>query len=317
MVESVVQKAALIGQAVEDLTYTGLGQDRFTAELMGAGKPAQYKPGGFFVFSDLHPGAYILRLAGRGFQTEEHRVVIEEPPPLPRETPIFDQPGDNELLVVVKTVHENNNGIGPRITFDPLILNKEIRAGARILGAGGFETALAADLDARHITQARLDAVVGLAPGSIVRVIRDRSIRMKFGPYHQFPFELTRIVGKVVLEDDPQVPLEGAEVRLTKVGGAGVVLNDIAGVGIVTAEIDGTQAILGNEKDITTIANQQGDFNLYFGQEAFLAKLARAEFELQQVTLQVTLDRYQTESATVTIHAGRRNRIDNFELVKA
>jgi hypothetical protein len=317
MIERVVQKAALIGQAVEDLTYTELSPDRFTAELLGTGRSAQHKAGGFFIFSGLRPGAYTLRLAGRDFQPEEHGAVVEEPSLPTREMSIFGQAGDNELFVVVKTVHDNGSGIGPRITFDPLILTKEIRAGAQVLGAGGFETELATDLDAREITQARLASVAGLTPGSILRIIRGRSYRMKFNPYHQLPFELTRIVGKVTLADHPQVPLEGAEVRVTKVSGADVVSNDIAGTNIVTAAIDGIQVILGREKDVMTIANQQGDYNLYFGQEAFAAKLARAEFELRQVTLAARRDRYQTESATVAINAGRRNRVDDFELVKA
>ncbi len=300
MIERVVQKAALIGQAVEDLTYMELSPDRFTAELLGTGRSAQYKAGGFFIFSDLRPGAYTLRLAGRDFRPEEHGAVVEAPSLLNREMSIFGQAGDNELFLIVKTVHENNNAIGPRITFDPLILTKEIRAGARVLGAGGFETELAADLEARDIMQARLASVTGLTPGSILRIVRGRSCRLKFNPYHQFASELTRIVGQVVRADAPEMPLEGAKVRLTQVNDVDVVLNEVQGVSIHTLEVGGTEAVLGAEKDIATYTNHRGDYNLYF----------RPADAWTSVSLAAALSGYQPETTKAPVEVGRQNKLD-------
>lgn len=294
MIEIVTQRASLVGQVIEDLTYEALSPRRFKAELTNVKKSPQYKQGGFFVFSDLAPENYTLRIFGERFQPLEYSVTI--PPP----NLVIDSAGDNELFVIVRTINDagNNNG-NKRITFDPVILNKEIRAGARVL-AQGFSTELAAELDVGRNTQAKLDNVAGLTEGSIVRIIRDRSIRLKFDPYSSRPSELTRIVGQVVLKDAPEIPLEGVQVRLTQVNGVNIVLNDVAGANIATVEIDETQTILGAEKDITTMANQKGDYNLYFSQDDFL----------ENITLVATLSGYQPETKTEPIRAGQRKKID-------
>ena len=72
-----------------------------------------------------------------------------------------------------------------------------------------------------------------------------RSIRLKFDPYHPLPFVHTRIVGKVVRRDAPEIPLQGAQVRLTHVNSAGVVLQEIVGARIATVAVNATEPCSG------------------------------------------------------------------------
>jgi hypothetical protein len=64
MIETRNQRVSLVGQVIEDLTFEALSQDRFKAELQGLKKVPAYKPGGFFVFSDLQRVEYFLRVCG-------------------------------------------------------------------------------------------------------------------------------------------------------------------------------------------------------------------------------------------------------------
>jgi hypothetical protein len=312
MVEQVIQEVSLVGKVIEDLIYESLNPGQFKVEVMNMKKLPQYKNGGFFVFSDLRPGTYTFKISGDRFQPQEFNVTI------PLDTlvfdsipvfdsfpdidliPIFNQPGDNELIVIAETV----NGSSRKITFDPVILKKKIKAGALVL-AQGSSARLASDLDSGKVENATLNTVIGLAADSIVRIIRDKSIRLKFDPYYQFPFELTRIVGKVVFADDPEIPLEGVRVRLTQVNGTNVKLTDVAGASIVTTEIGGVKVVLGTEKDMVTFTNQKGDYHFYFKQ----GQLGGS------VTLEASLSGYQSQDKTSTITENARNRTD-FELIK-
>jgi hypothetical protein len=299
MIDIITQRASLVGQVITDLTYEELRPQKFKVELVGLGKSAQYKLGGFFVFSDLPSGNYTLRISGKRFQRLEYPVTI------PPSELVIDSPGDNEVFVIVRTIDNTTQ----RITFDPVILNKEIRVGASVQ-TSGFSTSLAAKLDVGRITQARLNDTVGLTADSIVRIRRDASLRLKFDPYYSFPPGLTRISGKVVLKDAPsippsapKIPLKDAQVRLTQVNGVNVVLNNVAGVNIATVNIDGTLTILGAEKDITTLTNQQGDYILYF-------RGGNLPATFTNVTLEGTLTGYQTETQTASVSRGQRNTIE-------
>ena len=318
MPETVSQTASLIGQVIEDVTYEAMSPRQYQVQLVGVNRPPQYKDGGFFVFSDLRSGVYRLRIVGAGFQSQEYMVtmplepimlhsppVFDSPPlfgfpPVFETFPIFEQPGDNELVVIVSNIDSS----GDVITFDPVILRKEIRAGALVL-APGFATRLRATLDVGRVTRARLGTVAGLTVDSIVRIIRGRSIRLKFDPYQSLPFAHTRIVGKVVRQDAPEVPLQGAQVRLTHVNNAAVVLQEIVGASVASVAVGATETMLGTERDIVTLTNDQGDYNLYFTGNFFA-----------DVTLEVTLERYQTQVITDVVTLDQRNIID-FQLARS
>ena len=192
----------------------------------------------------------------------------------------------------------NIDSSGNVITFDPMILRKEIRAGALVL-APGLATRLATTLDVGRVTHAKLGTVAGLVVNAIVRIVRSQSIRLKFDPYHPLPFVHTRIVGKVVRRDAPEIPLQGAQVRLTHVNSAGVVLQEIVGARIATVAVNATATVLGTARDVITFTNNQGDYNLYFTGEFFT-----------EVTLEVTLDQYQPAVVSASLNAGQRQRVD-------
>ncbi len=296
MNETRVQRASLVGQVIEDLTYGALSPGQFEAQLSGTKAVPQYKAGGFFVFFDIRPGTYDLRLSGRSFQPQDYQVTI------PLQTPIFYPPGDNELLVVVKTINDG----GKKITFDPVILTREIRAGAAVL-AQGFAAKLTTTLEAGKAMEARLDDVTKLTVGSIVRIIRGSSIRLKFTPYTQLQAESTRIIGKITLQDANDIPLQGVQVSLTGVNDNNIIVQHIANADIATVETGGIKLILGTQKDITTFSNIAGDYNLYFSNGD----------EFQNITLTAISEGYQTQLLkAIAITAGRRNKID-FQLVKA
>lgn len=288
MSETIVQTASLVGQVIEDLTYEPLGPSQFQAELVGVAQAPQYKPGGFFVFSNLALGAYTLRLAGQRFRTFEQSVTIPHP------NLLLEVPGSNETFVLVTSADAN------RMAFDTVLLTQPIRAGAPVIGPAGFSATLAADLDQGRVMEATIEDVVGtLTPGAVGRLIRDRSIRLQFAPLAPLPFVRARLVGTVGRQHAPQIPLYGAHVRLTRVNGVNITAHDVSGVTIGTVTLNGIVVIVGTEQDMATETTLNGDFNLYFS----------VGDALENVTVEVTLAGYQPETVTTAINAGQRQHI--------
>ncbi len=293
MTESFSQKSSLVGQVIEDFSYEPLDYQRFAAQLEGENKSPHYKTQGYFAFIDLLPGNYTLVVFGERFQTQRFPVTI------PLAPVVFDQPGDNELMIVVKNVNTQNK----RITFDADTIRKPIKSGAAVV-AIGLSTKLTTTLDAGKVASARLESVTGINPDSIVRIIRDRSIRLRFDPYYQAPAECTRIVGKVTLLDQAEFALQNARISMTKVNGAAVTVSDVGGAKVASVVIGGSKVVLGSERDLQTFANGKGDYNLYFSRDV-----------ISSVTLQATLAGFQTATKTVAVTPRTRIRGD-FQLAK-
>lgn len=285
-IDKITQKASLVGRVIEDLTYETVNPSRFQAELVDFKKKPEYKSEGFFVFSDLPAQKYTLRIAGAGWQTFDKSVTVPEPVLVPEPVPlrlddlVIDSAGDDELIVVVRSIP--NNGNDKSITFDPVILPKEIRAGSRVISPN-LTTKLAAALQVGPRSQAKLENVDGITVGEIIRIIRDKSIRMKFDPYHTFEIALTRMVGKVVSQQNLEVPLAGVQVQVTKLDDGLITWNDMNGAKIATV-IDGggSRIVLGVDKDLTTITNKKGDYNLYFNKD-ILTSFKITEQSLQRL----------------------------------
>jgi hypothetical protein len=70
------QQISLVGQVVEDVSFAPLRSREFVAELIGLKRSPLYKEGGFFVFTNLRPGHYTLRIAAERFQPQEYLVSI-------------------------------------------------------------------------------------------------------------------------------------------------------------------------------------------------------------------------------------------------
>ncbi|HEV2915061.1 MAG TPA: hypothetical protein VGX92_17420 [Pyrinomonadaceae bacterium] len=267
IIEKTIQRASLIGHVVRDVVYENISPSGFQAELVGWGTTPQYKQDGFFIFSGLRAGDYTLKIIGERLQPATIKVVI------PAQTHVFlESRGDNELVVIVRQVVNDSEGVGSRkITFDPVVLTKQIRAGARVVSNGlpaNSPAKLIATLDAGEVSTARVTNAASLTVNSIVRIIRDRSIRMNQDPYYVFPSSITRVVGKVVSKENTELPLSGAQVRVTRINSAAVTANDIHGVAIFTGvDTSGASIVLGAEKDISALTNEKGDYNLYFSNE--------------------------------------------------
>jgi hypothetical protein len=92
MPETVSQTASLIGQVIEDVTYGALSPHAFEVQMKGVNRPPQYKDGGFFVFSDVRPGVYHMRILGEGFQSQEYTVTIPFEPIMLHSPLLFDSP---------------------------------------------------------------------------------------------------------------------------------------------------------------------------------------------------------------------------------
>jgi hypothetical protein len=291
MGERFVHRASLVGQAVEDLSYEPLAPGRFTAELVGTGLRPQYKDGGWFVFSDLPPGGGVLRLSGERLQPQSFAVILPFPPLR------LDRPGDNELVVIAATVEtvQRAGGDELRITFDPVVLPRRIRTGARVL-ATGFATRLAADLETGTVLSARLESIAGLNPGAVVRIVRERSVRLKLDPYATVPSGLCRITGRVTLP----AGVSTATVRLARLDGNAVTVQDVAGAGIATAQLSGRERVIGTAADIAVSTDERGIYHLYFPDALFPA----------DATLEALREGQPPASRTVATQKGERKIVD-------
>ena len=253
------------------MVFENIDPTRFRAELIGGGPAPEYKRDGFFVFSGLTGGDYTLRVTGARLQPATVAVTV------PAQMHVFlESLGDNELVVILRRVEDDGeNAGGKKITFDPVILTKQIRAGARVLSddlPGDPPAALAAPLDPGEVSTARVENGAGLVLGSVVRVIRDRSIRMNLDPYYTFASSMTRVVGRVVSKQNPARALAGARVALTGMNDDAVNSTDVRGATIFTgADAGGRTIVLGAEKDVSAVTNERGDYNLYFSNETLAA----------------------------------------------
>lgn len=290
MADNVTQKASLMGQVIEDLSYEGVEPQRLRVEILGHARPAICKEGGFFVFNEVPPGKYRVRISGERFQPQEFDLT------LPLDGGLLSRPGDDELVVVVKAVSAADG----KITFDPVVLRKAIPAGAAVRGAG-VNTKLAGRLEPGKISAAKLASVQGVAAGALLRLIRGRAVRLKFDPYFQAPPGLTLVVGRVEHKNIQGLALPGVAVRLKRVNGVSVQTATVGGASIATVEIGGKKVVLGTEGDVRAVTNRKGDFNLYFGRG-----------DITGVTLSAALQGYKTKSLSLALTPGGRNRADIF-----
>jgi hypothetical protein len=258
------QQVALSGHLIEDLTFASFRPGTYRAELVATRRPPLYKRDGFFVFTNVRPGQYRLRLIADRCADQEHDVAIphgpavfDSPPPLDG-LHAFERPGDNELIAVVDTI----NLLTSRVTFAPELLPLGIPVGA-LVRAAGFVAHLTEALEPGLVSSVRLDGTAGLLPGAVLRVIRGRSVRMRFNPYDALPAPATRVVGRVTHVEDPSLPLPGVEVRALQINGGPVSVVDVEGALVATAAPGGQMAVLGTEPDVVTRTNPQGDYTLY------------------------------------------------------
>lgn len=295
MTEKIIHRVSVAGHLIEDLSYRELNEKKFAARLLECDKDPLYKIGGFFVFTDLPAAQYNLELSGQRFRRERFQFSA------PLAEPIYFHPGDDELIVVVTST---SNG-GTRIFFDEVILKKPIFRDSEVIGSG-FSAKLAETLEIGAVNQARLTDLSGTpAVGTILRIIRDKSICLRHDPYSTVPTGFSRVVGKIMSATAPEVVLSGANLELQKVNGVNVVQNNIQGALVTTVELSGNKNVLGTERDVTTSSNEQGDYNLYFSRDSFITG----------VTIQAALNGFQTQTQTISLAPGERKKLD-FQMQK-
>jgi hypothetical protein len=277
-----------MGQVIEDLSYLGVEPQRLRVELVGVEKRAWSKEGGFYCFNEVSPGQYRVRISGERLQPQELNVT------LPLAEPLLGRAGDDELIVVVKTVNASDG----RVTFDPVNIRRAIRAGAAARAAG-FNSKLAATLEPGKVSGAKLEGVQNLNAGAVLRLVRGVAVRLKFDPYFEPPPGWTQLVGRVEHKGIPGLALPGAQVRLKKVNGADVKTAGVAGVSVATVDIAGKKVVLGTDGDVKAVTNSKGDFCLYFNRG-----------DITAVTLSASLTNYKTKNKNVAVVLGGRNRAD-------
>lgn len=302
----ILQKASLAAQVIEDLTFRPLPPRRYRAELAGVEKRPVYKEDGFFIFSDLQPGPYRLRISGRGFQSWQRSLPVPLRPQAedPLRAVLIDIPGENELFVRLSQTPSGNGNGNPRIHFDPIIINRPIPSGAAVLGQN-FSSRLAAPLGLGPRTSAALQSVEGLQQGSLLRILRGAAVRLKFDPYSDAPDGLVRLIGKVVSRASSR-PLNGARVELLEVNGSALERSQDSGVEIFSLQDGGDRFILGTLSDVSTQSNTNGDYNLYLNPQR--------EFALRGAVLRASFEGFEAQTRRLDAQAGKlRQRVD-FEL---
>jgi len=295
------EDVVISGNVIADLTYEPMEPGEFSAVLEQAGRAPLYKHGGFFVFTNVVPGDYVLRLLAQHFQPQEFPVTIPYPPdvfdsPLSLDTTrAFSRPGDNELIIVVQGVNSTTG----RISFSPEILTKSIPPGSQVL-ALGFSAQLAEKLEPGLISSASLSSAAGLVTGDIVRIIRGESVRMRYDPYDDRPSSLTHITGRIALADDPSVSIAGAQVRLTQVDGLSVTTTYIEGAHIAVLGSGASTVVLGTDADITAATDDAGTYTIYS---------TKAQ-NWTSVTLQVSKSGFLPQTLSFPVFPLQRNRAD-------
>lgn len=295
MPDSHLQRFSLAGRVIQDLRFTPIEPPAFAAAIAGRPHRPQYKAGGFFVFSDLPAGQHALLLGGRRFQTRRIEVEVPEITPVP--PPLFTLPGEDEVVVRLTGVDAGNR----QVTFPPLSLPRQIRAGSPVLTQGAA-TRLATELEVGEVMMAEVEDTTGLAAGDLMRLVRDDSLRLRHDPYSVAPEGLDRLVGRVHEVADPEAGIPEVAVRVTTINGAPVLLTEVAGAQVATVEVEGEPdpRILGSGEDLATRTNARGDYNLYFPSAAALTELG----------LEVSRPGFGTLNEIVETGPGKRTKRD-------
>lgn len=306
--ETTRQKASLATQVIEDLTFRPVDPGRFQAELAEVARQPTYKAGGYFVFSDLVPGDYTLRVAGAGFQTWQRSLPVPPQPGSddPVQRVLLELPGEDEVFVHVNRILPGNGNANPRIAFDPIVLNRPLPSGAAVL-AKGFSGRLAGPLGLGPTSSAALQSVDGLEEGSLLRMVRSEALRLKFDPYSPAPDGLIRILGRV--SGRSSAPLPGARIELLEINGAALKADTDSGLEIYTVNSPSGPLILGPEKDISTLSNLRGDYNIYLN--------PRQGMTLQSALLRATRDGLEPQVGRLEATGAKLRQVLDFELAPA
>jgi len=314
MTERRVERVSLVGQVVADLSYDIVEAPAFAAEIPDLPASPIYKAGGFFVFTELPAATHTVTVSGDRFQTTTVQVAVSappDPPTAPAIVPLLTVPGDNELVVILDAAP-----VGNMVTFPVLSLPRRIRAGSKVVSSDGGDTTLDIELEAGEVMSALLINATNFLAGSIVRFVRDSSLRLRHDPYSAIPTGLTRVVGKVVEAGNTEVGIPDVAVTIMEVGDGvntgTVTLSDVGGANIATVDLGGTIHLLGTDRDLTTLTNHRGDYNFYF-------PVQNPPLPFASLTLSFARDGYvsPTPAPTITVDPGQRTKAVDIALTRS
>lgn len=178
--------------------------------------------------------------------------------------------GDDELFIIARKVTGSDSSI-QNIEFDPVILMQPILAGSPIFSpdiSGSGPAMLASPLVTGQVKAAAINNGNGVKQDSVIRIVRQSSIRLKFDPYYLFPTEITRVFGKAVSIKNSELPLSSVRIQVIEINDAPVVKIAVNETIVATGKaLNGDIIALGAEKDISTLSNKNGDYHIYFSNE--------------------------------------------------
>lgn len=252
--ETVTSRVSFFGRLADDVTRQTLPPDGFKATLVDRPIAALNKYDGFFVFSDL------------GFSGESHQIALSARSyqdrvlaPVATAGAMVEISGDgeDEVYLPVTAVMAVQN----RVDFEPLGFVPPIAAGARVIGNGSVDTALAEPLEGRNLDFANLDDVTGISPGMILRVVRSSRLTMRPDPYYPFPAESTLAVVTVVEDDPDATPIPAVDLQIDQVND--LVPDSVAVAGLTLRSIahpgpPPTTVVLGPESALQATTDSRG-----------------------------------------------------------
>ena len=302
IIEKRIQKVSLATRAIDALTLEPI-RTNLEVKLQDIERSPIYKDDGFFVFTDIDPGKYDLMLSKPGYQNRDD-IKVELPIAVDEKLVEFSLDGENELILVVRRVSNK------KIEFDKIKNVKTIREGAKVLSQG-LTTYLIDEIpNGIEISQAKLHDINGLTPGAIVRILRDKSLKMRPGPYYSYPEDVTLVVGQVTYAFGKGTPLSDVHVEIIRVNGTPVNFEDVEGVEIAFITDGEHKYALGTQADLLTISNIRGDYNFCFPDSHALTRLwAGSPPSGTELTLRASLAGYETQEKTLVIEPKERNSL--------
>ncbi len=277
--------------------------------IRGSRRRAVGKEDGFYVFTDLEPGPYELTIDSARYQPFEHSFEL----PLPTaHRLILDVPGENERMLVVQGV----DAAASTISFAARNFLHPLPAGTPVISSR-LVTTLTAELEGEAVDTATLTSVgagvTALRSEDVVRLVKQRVVRMRPGPYYPFSSTLTRLTGTVRDAATGQ-SIRGATLELTRINAEDVLSAEVGtspgnSVRVYTVGSGAAMRALGPRRTVRSTTDQRGRYSFYFP--------ARRDLTVDNVTVGVTATGYVAAAPVDVSLADRPDHRRSFDLTRS
>jgi hypothetical protein len=290
--ETRTTQVSFFGRLVDDLTRAVILPPGIDASLQMDGTASLTKGDGYFVFTDLTPSAsdYRISLAAPAYQPRIVTKTLSATPPVE-----LTFPGEDEMYLAIADVTAAQSSV----TFDEIAFVPPIRAGAAVVGQGGFTATLVEALEGSGIKVATLSGVAALAANQLIRIVRSRNLVMRPGPYYAFAGDATILALKVVGDDQSASAVDDARIDISKINAGAPNSIDVGGLNLNVFDLGAGphSGLVLDDEDKTTTTNQRGDAVLYFAGGKPITSLE----------LKVSKSGFQSVTQTVNVTAKARN----------